>query len=80
MSDNANQFLKFATMRAEVVNEEHFYEQGYRETRFGFKIGDRVWFVGMEGFGHTAEEAASNRALCNAIVSRLNAHLESPNA
>ena len=59
--------------RAKVVNEHHDYGEGYSQTRFGVCIGDRIFMVGMEGYGYDPKVSEADRALCNAIVSRWNA-------
>ena len=58
---------------AKVVNETDDFGQGYSENKFGFCIGDRVWWVGMEGYGHDEERAKQQKALCREIVRRWNA-------
>ena len=59
--------------RAKVVNEHNDYGDGYSQTRFGVCIGDRIFMVGMEGYGYDPKVSEAYRALCNAIVSRWNA-------
>ena len=57
---------------AQVVNERADYGQGYYECRFGVRIGDRIFMVGIEGYGHDQAQADRDRVLCNALVSRWN--------
>lgn len=62
--------------RAKVINERTDHGEGYCECRFGVCIGDRIFMVGIEGYGHDQAQADQDRALCSAIVSRWNAGLE----
>ena len=62
--------------QAKVVNEPEDYGQGYHENRFGFCIGDRVWWVGIEGYGYDEEYAKQQKALCREIVRRWNSAAE----
>ena len=57
---------------AKVINERTDYGEGYCECRFGVCIGDRVFMVGIEGYGHDQTQADRDRALCNELVSRWN--------
>lgn len=57
---------------AKMVNERSDYGQGYAENKFGFCIGDRVWWVGIEGYGHDSKEADEQKKLCCEIVKRWN--------
>lgn len=59
-------------MFAKIVFERDDYGQGCYEQKFGFCIGSRVWWVGIEGYGHDARESAKGRELCREIVRRLN--------
>lgn len=61
--------------RAKVINERTDHGEGYYECRFGVCIGDRIFMVGIEGYGHDQSVADADRALCNAIVQRWNAAL-----
>ena len=57
---------------AKVINERTDHGEGYYECRFGVCIGDRIFMVGIEGYGHDQAQADRDRALCNAMVSRWN--------
>ena len=59
--------------RAKVINERTDYGEGYSECRFGFCIGDRIFMVGIEGYGHDEVQSAYDRSLVNAIVNSWNA-------
>jgi len=48
------------------------YGQGHAEEKFGFCIGERVWWVGIAGFGHNQRQADADRELCQEIVRRWN--------
>ena len=57
---------------AQMVFEREDYFQGYMEEKFGFRVGDRIWWVGVEGYGHSEEQSAKDLAMCREIVQRLN--------
>lgn len=61
------------TSKAKIVNERTDYGQGYWENKFGFCIGDRVWWVGSEGYGHDdTQRVEEDKRLCEQIVRRWN--------
>ena len=58
-----------------MVWERAEYGQGYSEEKFGFCIGDRVWWVGMYGMRQDPENYKRDKAneeLCHEIVRRWN--------
>lgn len=57
---------------AKVINERTDHGEGYYECRFGLCIGDRVFMVGIEGYGHDQKTSNQDRAMCEAIVTRWN--------
>jgi hypothetical protein len=61
---------------AQMVYERHDYKQGYWEQKFGFRVGDRIWWVGVEGYGHDEEQSKKDKGTCREIVRRLNADPE----
>jgi hypothetical protein len=58
---------------AKIVREVTDLGEGYAWEKFGFCIGDRVFMVGVSGYGYDEKMARAGMALCNAIVNRWNA-------
>jgi len=59
-------------VRAELVEERMDYGQGMGECKFGFKIAERVWWVGIEGTGHDNAMSGQDRKLNAEIIKRFN--------
>ena len=61
-------------MKARKVFEIHPYEQGYTETKFGFEINSRVFWVGIyEAMSEEAyKKAQQEEQFCDEVVKRWN--------
>lgn len=68
--------MNYLKERAKVVRETFEYGQGYGEEKFGFSIGDRVFWVGIRGYGHEQEHAEEEMRLCTGIVDGWNTMLK----
>lgn len=60
---------------AAEVSELFVHSEGLVEEKFGFRVGKRVWWVGLHTYGSPEQQRESEQQheLCREIVQRLNA-------